>query len=171
MLATKLDPAGPKPWAEFSVCGRYRYVLAWPTGIGGDKYALFILANPSTATEDKTDPTVTRTINFARRWGFGWSHVVNCRAWRETNPKLLPPDPLAIGPDNDEYIAREVAGAGLVVCGWGALGGDRGTAVLTLLRGLTSEIFALRLNSDGAPAHPLSRGKGAIRSDALPIRI
>jgi hypothetical protein len=55
-----------RPWAVISKCERYRYVLAWPTGLEDDRYALFVLANPSTATAEQTDPTVARCIGYAR---------------------------------------------------------------------------------------------------------
>lgn len=43
--------------------------------------------------------------------------------------------------------------------------------LLVDLRGYNVTPYALRLNGDGTPAHPLSRGKGAIRADAVPIRM
>jgi len=115
-----------KPWAIFSPCERYRYVLAWPAKKDGHGIALFVLANPSTATAEQTDPTVARCIAYATRWGYGWCHVVNARAWRATDPKLVPSDPLAIGPENDEHIGCQVRLANIIVCGWGKLGGERG---------------------------------------------
>jgi hypothetical protein len=83
---------------------RYRYQLWWPTGLDNDRMCLGIFANPSTATADKSDPTLTRWRNFCRDWGFGWSVTANVRAWRETDPKLLPPPP-ARPPTLEEIIA------------------------------------------------------------------
>jgi hypothetical protein len=145
----------PSPWAVFSPCERYRYVLAWPTGLAGDRYALFVLANPSTATAEQTDPTVARCIGYARRWGYGWARVVNVRAWRETDPKKVPADPLAIGPENRHHITHQVRGAGVVVCGWGKLGGAQGEEALAIIRAAGAMPHALRLNMDGTPSHPL----------------
>lgn len=160
-----------KPWAVFSKCERYRYVLAWPTGLDNDRYALFVLANPSTATAEETDPTVARTIAYARRWGYGWSRVVNVRAWRETDPKKVPSGPIAVGPDNFRHILEQAEHAAIVVCGWGNLGGDAEVAgcqlVGMLLRDLRSYgvvPHALKFNKNGAPAHPLY-----LRADAVPI--
>ncbi len=154
----------PAPWATFSPCKRYRYVLAWPTGLDNDRYALFILANPSTATAEQTDATVARCIAYAKRWGYGWCYVVNARAWRETNPRLVPADPLAIGPKNDEHILRVAAAADIVLCGWGQLAGARGPVMLDLIRQAGKVPHALKLNKDGAPAHPLY-----LRADARPV--
>jgi hypothetical protein len=149
-----------RPTATFSDCGRYRYTLSWPTGVepaGNAIRCCFILANPSTATPEKPDPTVTRCIGYARRWGYAWCDVVNVRAWRETIPKLVPADPLAIGPDNDRYIVYVAREAHLIVAGWGKLGGARGIEVLRLLRRepRLAGPYALKLNGDGSPAHPL----------------
>lgn len=158
--------ADPKPWAEFSPCGRYRYVLAWPTYAAGDAYALFVLANPSTATAEQTDPTVRRCIKYAARWGYAWARVVNVRAWRETDPAKVPADPLAIGPDNGWHIHVQALGAGIVVCGWGKLGGEQGPKVLEIIREAGKVPHALKLNGDGSPAHPLYQ-----RGDATPIAL
>jgi hypothetical protein len=37
-----------QPFAVFSPCKRYRYLLGWPAKEGGHGVALFVLANPST---------------------------------------------------------------------------------------------------------------------------
>jgi hypothetical protein len=142
-----------------SGCGRYRYTLRIPLAADAPRGAcLFVMANPSAAIvldgEFKSDPTVTRCINFARAWGFGELIVENARAWRETDPKKVPADPLAIGPENDERIRESAREAELVICGWGKLGGSRGLDVLEILRDV-SEPFALGLNNDGSPKHPL----------------
>ena len=144
---------------------RFRYELEWPTGAPGSSMALFILANPSTATHQKLDPTVTRCVGFARSWGHAWCGVANVRAWRETDPKLVPPDPHAIGPGNDWHIGEMVRRAEVVVCGWGTLGGDRGRAVLDLVRAAGKAPMALRLNRDGSPAHPLYLPRNAVLTE------
>ena len=45
--------------AVYSDCESYRYMLTRTWDPGGDK-ALFIMLNPSTATEVQNDPTVER---------------------------------------------------------------------------------------------------------------
>lgn len=165
-----------EPFAVFSECKRYRYLLGWPAKADGSGNALFILANPSTATAEQTDQTVSRCIGYATRWGYEWCHVVNARAWRETDPRKVPPDPLAISePDrpsfNDEVIHAEAMRAGIVICGWGALAGDRGPPILAYLRAAGVRPFALALNDDGTPRHPLARGKLALPKDVRPVPI
>lgn len=154
------------PFAVFSPCKRYRYLLGWPAKIGGRGIALFVLANPSTATAEKTDPTVARCIAYATRWGYEWCRVVNVRAWRETDPRKVPADPIAIGPKNDAVIACQARRADIIVCGWGKLGGARGEEVLALIRRSGGAPHALKFNNDWSPAHPLY-----LRADAQPFRI
>lgn len=158
-----------KPAAYFSACtthgtdctsesciGRlYRFTLYWPTGVDNDRVALFVLANPSTASAEESDPTVTRCINYAKLWGFGWCSIVNVRAWRATDPKAVPEDPRAIGEPNDQHILSALKFAEVVVCGWGKLGGTRAKRVLELIDFAGSKALALKLNKDGSPAHPL----------------
>jgi hypothetical protein len=144
-----------RAYAVFSPCERYRYQLWWPTGIERGGIALGIFANPSTATAEQTDPTVRRWIGYCRDWGYSWAGVCNVRAWRETDPRKVPPDPEAIGADNDDHIIDCVREAALVVCGWGKLGGARGPHILQLIRNAGAVPSALKLNKDGSPCHPL----------------
>jgi len=156
-----LQLTGRLPGAEFSECGRYRYLLRLPTGVDNDRIALGCFANPSTATAFVSDPTVTRWFRYCKSWGYGWSWVVNVRAWRETHPGKVPPDPLAIGPCNDAWILAAAESADLVVCGWGKLGGTRGEQVLGMLDLAGIMPHALHLNADGSPGHPLYLPKTA----------
>lgn len=144
---------------------RYRYELWWPTGVDNDRVCLGIFANPSTATAASLDPTLTRWRNYCRDWGFGWSVTANVRAWRETNPKLVPADPLAVGPRNGEHLVSLAQKAEMVVAGWGKLAGHRGDFVRALIfRRAGKALHALKLNNDGSPAHPLY-----LRADLIPF--
>lgn len=134
---------------------RYRYQLRWSTGVHNHGVCLFALANPSTANAKELDPTVRRCVGYAKSWGFGWCWVVNCRAWRATDPRDVPADPLAVGPENDQWVITSARNAHLVVCGWGELGGDRGPEMLKLIRSTGQTPHALKLTKSGAPGHPL----------------
>jgi hypothetical protein len=157
------------PSCVLSPCERYRYHLRIPL-TGGRGSVLFILANPSTAlvVDGKLtpDPTVTRCLVYASDWGYRVAIIENARAWRSTDPKGVPADPLGIGPDNDDWIRRSVTEADLVVCGWGLLGGARGTAVLRIVRAAFKVPHALKLTKGKAPQHPLY-----LRKDAVPFEI
>lgn len=148
-----------KPTAEFSLCGRYRYLLRWPTAVLNDLICLWVLANPSVATEEKLDPTLTRCVDFSQRWGFGWTWVANARAWRETDPTKIPVGQIAIGPHNDDWVLASADSADLIVCGWGKLGGDRGTHIARMLMAEGHELNCVKRNSDNTPTHPLYLSK------------
>ncbi len=116
----------------------------------------FCLLNPSTADARALDPTLTRCLGFARRWGFGHMEVVNAFALRSTQPALLRKHRDPVGPDNDRAILRAAKRADLVVIGWGthAALDDRHGAVLELLRGVCiPHCFAV--TKAGYPKHPL----------------
>ena len=149
--------------------GNYRYALRIPL-VHGLGMCLWILANPSTAVVVDgvfaSDPTVTRCINYTRRWGFGECVVANARAWRETDPKKVPADPLAIGPENDRIISELASEASVVMLGYGKLGGTRGPRVIELVRSAGKTPYALKFNSDWSPCHPLY-----LAADLSPIRM
>lgn len=160
----QLSLLAPMPRNEcvFSPCRRYRYLLTRKLGKGSGA-CLWVLANPSIANEFELDPTLRRCADYTERWGFAEMRVVNVRAWVSTDPKGVPADPLGIGPENDGHIIEQAALAGLVVCGWGKLGGVRGPQVLQLLRPYCVP-RALKLCADGSPSHPLY-----LKADLLPF--
>ncbi len=144
--------------ATFSPCGRYRTRL-WR--IWGDQPpAVFCMLNPSTADETSNDPTVERCERRARATGFGGLQVVNLFALRSTDPRALYSEIDPIGPGNDEAILDACAGAGIVVCAWGAHGKfrARGNWVRDLLYDAGARPHVLALNRDGTPKHPLYVG-------------
>lgn len=155
--------------AEFSDCGRFRYTLRRRWEAVGEEIA-FIGLNPSTADAEKNDPTVTRCIGYAKRWGFAGMWMLNLFSWRSTDPQQLYERHKArleiIGKGNDQAIARVCASAKRIVCAWGSHGAlqDRGEILLrTVLR--QHELHCLGITKDGHPRHPLY-----LRSDARPIR-
>src|SRR6266571_4112449 len=70
--------------AIFDVNGRYRYSL-WRAWSGYHPRIAFVLLNPSTADEERNDPTIHRCMGFARTWNFGFMEVVNLFAYRATD--------------------------------------------------------------------------------------
>ncbi len=116
---------------------------------------LFVMLNPSTATDDIDDPTIRRCIDFAKRWGCSSLSVVNLFAARATDPRELKRMDDPIGPDNDLTIMSEAARADTVVLAWGVHGAylGRDQDVLVLLRPLKPR--HLGLTKDGHPRHPL----------------
>jgi hypothetical protein len=107
-------------WADLSPCGTYRYLLGRRVG-EGDRTALFMMLNPSTADATEDDPTIRRCTGFARREGCGVLEVVNLFAYRATDPAELRTAPDPVGPANDHHIKAALGRVALVVVAWGAL--------------------------------------------------
>lgn len=148
-----------KSGAEFSACGKYRYDL-WREWNPKQPTVLFVMLNPSTATETENDPTVERCQRRAVAMGFGRIHVANIFAWRSTDPEQLYYVSNPVGWDNDQAIVKATLAAQLVICGWGQHGKhlNRGERVLELIRSTSATPFALKINADKTPAHPLYLG-------------
>jgi len=142
--------------AVYSDCEQFRYLLTrtWDSA-GGT--ALFVMLNPSTATEVQNDPTVERCERRARALGFGAFRVANIFAFRATDPKVMRAAPDPIGPDNDTAIADSAPWADRIICAWGTHGShlDRGAVVRRLLRATGLPLFNLGLTKQGHPKHPL----------------
>jgi len=158
MLAT-VDQPIMFDGATFSDDRVYRYLLKRKVGVQRT-VCLFIMLNPSTADETVNDPTVTRCINYARHWGFGWLEVCNIFAYRATDPKKLydleyPSQ--VIGPDNDKHIKAAVRRADRVVCAWGNHGAlqCRGIEVRKMIVDADKFPLAFKITQKGQPIHPL----------------
>jgi hypothetical protein len=145
--------------AVYSPCESYRYLLTRVWGAAGPK-ALFVMLNPSTATEVQNDPTVERCERRARALGFGAFRVTNIFAFRATDPRVMRAAADPVGPGNDAAIAASAPWADLIVCAWGAHGAHlgRGPAVERLLRATGRPLHHLGLSKDGHPRHPLYIG-------------
>jgi hypothetical protein len=141
--------------AVYSDCERYRFLLTrtWAKG----PRSLFIMLNPSTATEVQNDPTVERCERRARALGYGAFRVTNIFAWRATDPLKMRAAADPVGPENDAAILESIGWADAVVCAWGnhGLHLDRGQRVEAMLRGAGAQLLHLGLTGKGQPRHPL----------------
>ena len=144
--------------AIFSPDRRYRYWLEARLS-DADGICMFLMLNPSTADEMKSDPTVTRAKGFARSWGYGTLWVCNIFALRATQPAVLRKDPEPVGADNDDYILRSARRSDEVVCAWGNHGEhlDRGAQVMSMLESQASNVRTghLGMTMRNQPKHPL----------------
>lgn len=145
--------------AVYSDCEAYRYTLTRVWEPLGQK-ALFVMLNPSTATEVQNDPTVERCERRARALGFGSFRVTNIFAFRATDPKIMRAAADPVGPENDAAIREGADWADQVVCAWGTHGAHlgRGPVVEALLRRSGASLYHLGLSKDGHPKHPLYIG-------------
>ena len=140
--------------ATVSPCGTYRYDLTrhWAE----TPPVLWVMLNPSTADADIDDPTIRRCIGFTKSWGYGSLAVVNLYAFRSTDPKGLRSAADAIGPENDEHIAKWAERSMLAVAAWGAHGGPtRAGSVARIVRAAGRDLMCLGITKSLAPRHPL----------------
>lgn len=145
--------------AVYSDCERFRYSLSRVWASAGPR-VLFILLNPSTATELHNDPTVERCERRARALGFGAFEVANIFAYRATDPRAMRAAADAIGPDNDQAVFDAASRADMVICGWGGHGIhlDRGADIAARLRAAGVALHHLGMTRNGQPRHPLYLG-------------
>lgn len=147
--------------AVYSACERFRYSLTRVWDPGGAR-ALFVMLNPSTATERQNDPTVERCERRARALGFGAFRVTNIFAFRATDPFVMRRALDPVGPGNDAAILDSATGwvrggADRIICAWGTHGAHlgRGPEVETMLRATGRPLHHLGLSQAGHPKHPL----------------
>ncbi|WP_019955806.1 DUF1643 domain-containing protein [Yoonia vestfoldensis] len=142
--------------ATYSDCDAYRYDLTriWDQSA---PRLLFVMLNPSTATELHNDPTVERCERRARALGFGAFRVTNIFAWRDTDPRALRRAADPIGPANDASLLAAAVWADQIIAAWGTHGVHlgRGAQVAELLRQTGTPLLTLGLTKDGHPRHPL----------------
>lgn len=144
--------------AVYSACETYRYALTreWAAG----SRLLWVMLNPSTASELANDPTVERCERRARALGFGGFRVVNLFALRATDPRALRAAADPVGPDNDAALSDGMTWADAILCGWGGHGAlhGRDRTVGAQLQQAGKPLWHLGLTQAGQPKHPLYIG-------------
>ncbi|SFR55734.1 hypothetical protein SAMN04488005_2864 [Yoonia tamlensis] len=142
--------------AVYSDCDSYRYALTRCWDAAG-KRVLFVMLNPSKATEIHNDPTVERCERRARTLGFGAFRVVNIFAWRDTDPQQMRKAAEPVGPDNDRILRDAAVWADQIIAAWGTHGAylNRGPQTADLLWQTGKPVFHLGLTKHGHPKHPL----------------
>lgn len=141
---------------RFSRCRTYRWTLSrsWMPAKG---LVNFIGLNPSTADEVKLDPTCSREVSFANKWGYGAYLKTNLFGYRATNPKDMKDYASPVGGENNYWIQQAARAANLVVLCWGTHGSHLNRANVVLERVLPKDIdlYCLKLTQEGFPQHPL----------------
>lgn len=143
--------------------GLYRYDLTreWITEPRCPEGVLWIMLNPSTATDTQNDPTIRRCQDFTARWGYSHLAVVNLYGLRTTKPEHLNDHPDPVGIENARTILHWLIDPAidLVIGAWGAVAGKvkvRDPIPIDLMvRGAGRKIYCLGQNADGSPKHPL----------------
>lgn len=138
----------------------YRYVLKREGIVGAEAplnpgAALLIGLNPSTATANVNDPTITRETDFVRRWGYSNLWKCNAFGFRATDPEKMKLAIDPVGPNNDQHILELAAVASIIVICWGKDGAfrQRGYAIRKLLKGF--DLLHFGKTKNGEPKHPL----------------
>ncbi|WP_419827677.1 DUF1643 domain-containing protein [Sphingomonas sp.] len=156
---SRTDLSGITCSASFSDCEAYRYLLTWRWSPSPLLVAWML--NPSTATHERLDPTISGLVSRARAWGQGGVRVINLFAFRATQPadmrRVIDP----IGPDNDAVtlgvLTRAARNGEPVICAWGNHGQHlaRDRAAVALASRAGADLRALAVNGNGSPKHPL----------------
>lgn len=138
--------------AEFSECGKYRYVL---TRIWHDskKIAMCIGLNPSTANEGHDDPTILRLISTLDILGYGGLKMTNLYGLISSKPEALQscPDPLK---ENDKYLLTTAHTVQDIIFCWGTFKQAEYRARKVIQLFPDGKCFGK--NKNGSPWHPLA---------------
>ena len=137
--------------------GGYRYNLERELSPASAGAIMFIMLNPSTATETEDDPTIRRCIGFANRLGYGKLYIGNLFGMRATNPKNLKLAADPVGRGNNQALREMASYTTDIVAAWGNHGGlyGRDRDVLRMFHE-THRILCLGDPTlKGFPRHPL----------------
>jgi len=137
-------------------CYRYRLHRVWDAARPS---ILWLMMNPSVATEVGDDRTVAKCQRYARAWGYGGIFVGNTFAYRCTDQKRLLEVPDPIGPGNDAALLDMARDAAMTILAYGAPHHKslraRGTEVAHMLAASGIPLHAMRISRSGRPEHPL----------------
>lgn len=142
--------------------------------------ALVCGANPSDAGEVKMDPTMHRVVALLDSIGYGAFTMVNASPFVASDPQvhefwkrgMLSSNYARFHEIRNENLARIAAAAaepGTVIAAWGNLVKPVPPDLLAALSGNgTRPIMCWGKTKDGAPLHPLARGRMRI-ADGTPL--
>lgn len=149
--------------ALLSPDGIYRHRLDRFIDVG-NRIALFVMLNPSTADASVDDPTIRRCLTFSFNNRCSRLAVVNLYDFRATDPKVMRRAAVPSSPINDTIIfhsAHEVVQTGgIVICAWGNGAGrkaysGRALEVMKILQSAQCNPHCLGETAHGSPRHPL----------------
>ena len=162
IVKTHASPEGIKSEAVYSECLRYRYRLTRDWKSRHKKRLVFIMLNPSTATELANDPTVARCQQRAMTGEYRGFVVLNLFAFRATDPKRMKNAADPVGGHKNTAVLKQLLSAAKkgvvdIICAWGLHGAHlgRNLEVLAWFQHYGVEPAALKVTKGGHPAHPL----------------
>lgn len=142
--------------AEFSEDRKYRYAL-WRIWQPELPFVMFIGLNPSTANEDKNDPTINRVCQIAKNNGYGGVYMMNCFSLVSTDPEVLQEVYDCLHEEEDlknmRWLLEVRKKCSAVVFAWGnfKIVEQRAKSIT----GHFKDAKALHINKNGSPKHPL----------------
>jgi len=156
MIERHHSVGGVESSALYSNCETYRYALTRVWDAARPRL-LYIMLNPSKATEAHNDPTIERCERRARALGYGAFRACNLFGLRETNPAALKAHAAPVGPDNDVVLLDACLWASDILCAWGVHGEhmQRSADIEAMLRATKEPLMTLGLTRQGHPRHPL----------------
>jgi hypothetical protein len=122
---------------------------------------LFAMLNPSTADAEIDDPTLNRTMGFARREKMAGVWLENLYDLRSTDPKALSGNPNRASADNlyahAVMISYAIENGIGIICAWGSnkAVSTSGDEFVTRCRAAGVPTLCLGKTDSGAPRHPL----------------
>jgi hypothetical protein len=146
--------------AYFSLDRRYRYWLLRQWDASKPVFCV-VGVNPSTADEEKDDPTIRRDLGFADRLGYGALLKLNVGAFRSTDPKKWRKAEDPIGKENtafDLLVYIQQFNAKCVVAAWGKNGTyakPQCADIVQVFEAANVPLWCWGYNSDLTPVHPL----------------
>ncbi len=163
-----------KKSAIISDCDQYRYLLLrhWDARLCALPVCML---NPSTADDQKDDPTIRELIYFSRLWGYGGLYIVNLFAFRAPHPIDMQGAPDPVGPKNNRYLrealdyARELDTPMLAAWGDGGTFNARETWMCSNAAHHSVDLVCFGITRGDHPKHPMSRGKNRIARDQQPV--
>jgi len=134
----------------------YRYMLKRQWGEDNNNFVNFVLLNPSTANEERDDPTVMACIALAQNMGFDGLYITNLFALRTKNPDTLKQNKNPIGDKNDTFIKRYALKSKRIIIAWGNHGEflRRGEKVIHIISQIQVP-YCFEITKKGNPRHPL----------------
>ncbi|QCE35204.1 DUF1643 domain-containing protein [Acetobacteraceae bacterium] len=137
-------------------CYRYKLCRVW------DKTKpriMWIMMNPSVATEKEDDRTVAKCQRLSRKWGYGSMNVGNSFAYRCTDQKRLLEVSDPVGKENLEHLLKMAQESDCVLLAYGTPQAKmlqaQGTKVAKFLADAGINLYALKLSTKNRPCHPL----------------
>ncbi len=146
-------------FCRFNLVRRFDYPVMVP-----GRRMLFVMLNPSTATDTVDDPTVRRCRGFAMSEDCEFMEIINLFAWRSTNPYGLKDQPFR--PNNFEITQWHKSlerKPWRIVAAWGDTGpawlkNKIRTRIPVLLESCNMHgriMHSLGTTNSGMPRHPL----------------